>query len=296
MSSPFSTASDKPDQVTPIRWASPSPSMPAHSVRWSPARSSATSSRSGPMRSLGPGRSWRMATGRPARPAAERMRSTFSSCSSRLPWEKFRRATSAPASIIRASVSESRHAGPMVTTIFVRRTTTESRPSAGSARDERSVLHHGLAVGAQPAAVAQVADQIPVQRGLVRPARLGIRAPEREVDGSADLLVEQDRARGAVDAEVRAHPELAQAAGAGVGGQRALQVLVALLGPGGDDLAAAQLELDAGHGQARRAGGNGAAHPPLRRVLDRPGEDLAAGHVAPAVGVAPGAAVHAQPQ
>ena len=35
---------------------------------------------------------------------------------------------------------------------------------------------------------------------------------------------------------------------------------------------------------------------PFGRVLERAGEDLAAGHVAPAVGVDPGAAVDAQAQ
>ena len=43
------------------------------------------------------------------------------------------------------------------------------------------------------------------------------------MDGPADLLVEQDRAHRAVDAEVRADPDLAQAARAVVGGERALQ-------------------------------------------------------------------------
>ena len=42
----------------------------------------------------------------------------------------------------------------------------------------------------------------------------GIGAAEREVDGAADLLVEQDRADRAVDAEVRADAELAEEAGA----------------------------------------------------------------------------------
>ena len=49
-----------------------SPSGPQVKVTVSPGRSSATSSRSLPMRSFGPGRSWRIATGRPARPAALR--------------------------------------------------------------------------------------------------------------------------------------------------------------------------------------------------------------------------------
>ena len=81
-----------------------------------------------------------------------------------------------------------------------------------------------------PAAAAQVADEVPVQRGLVLAAGLGVRAAEREVDGAADLLVEEDRADRALDAEVRADAELAEEPRAGVGRERALEVLVALLG------------------------------------------------------------------
>ncbi len=73
------------------------------------------------MRILGPGRSWRIATWRPALEAAVRTRSAFSAWISRLPCEKFSRATSIPPSTIRASVSGSLEAGPMVATIFVRR-------------------------------------------------------------------------------------------------------------------------------------------------------------------------------
>ena len=62
-----------------------------------------------------------MATGRPARFAASRTRCAVSACSSALPWEKLRRATSIPASTIRTRTSGSRDAGPMVATIFVRR-------------------------------------------------------------------------------------------------------------------------------------------------------------------------------
>ena len=47
--------------------------------------------------------------------------------------------------------------------------------------------------------------------------------------GAADLLVEEDRAHRAVDAEVRADAELAEPPRAVVGGQRALEVGVAAL-------------------------------------------------------------------
>ena len=105
-----------------MRSASPAPSAPASNVTRSPGLSSATSS-SGPIRSLGPGRSWRIATGRSSRSAAARTRWAVRAFSSGVPWEKFSRTTSIPASIIRVSVSTSSEAGPIVATILVRRST-----------------------------------------------------------------------------------------------------------------------------------------------------------------------------
>ena len=66
--------------------------------------------------------------------------------------------------------------------------------------------------------------------GLVRAAGLGVAVADREVDGAADLLVEEDRADRAVDAEVGADAELAEEARAGVRVERGLQVGVAALG------------------------------------------------------------------
>ena len=97
---------------------------PHTNVTSSPGLSSAIPSLSAPMRSLGPGRSCRTATWRPARPAASRTASAVPACSSAVPWEKFRRATSIPASTMRTSTSGSREAGPMVATILVRRIPT----------------------------------------------------------------------------------------------------------------------------------------------------------------------------
>ncbi len=71
-----STASASPRQLTDIRVASPIRSDPHTSVSVSPTRSSAMSSLSAPIRSFGPGRSWRIATWRPAADAAARMRSS----------------------------------------------------------------------------------------------------------------------------------------------------------------------------------------------------------------------------
>src|SRR4051794_3882710 len=48
-----------------------------------------------------------------------------------------------------------------------------------------------VAVGEQPPAAAQVADHVPVHRGLVGATGLGIGAPDGKVHGAADLLVEE---------------------------------------------------------------------------------------------------------
>ena len=124
---------------------------------------------------------------------------------------------------------------------------------------------------------------------VVGAARLGIRGADREVDGAADLLVEEDRPDRPVDAEVRADAELAEPARALVGGERRPQVVLALARAGLHHAALAELELDPLDRHAARARGQREAGAALGGRLDRPGEDLAARHVALAVGVDPGA-------
>ena len=135
-----------------------------------------------------------------------------------------------------------------------------------------------------------------MQRADVLAARLGIRAPEREVHRPADLLVEEDRPDRPVDAEVRADADLAQPPGALVGRERAVEVGLPALGARGDDLAVAELQLDPGDLDPGGRGRDAEAHVPVGRRLVRAGEDLAGGHVALAVGVDPPAALHADLQ
>ena len=118
-----------------MRVASPgsSPSAP-QKVTTFPGLSSTRSSRRTPTRSLGPGRSCSSAMGRPARPAASRTRCAVSACCSCVPWLKFSRATSMPASTIRTRTSGSREAGPIVATIFVRRIARHGSSAAGPRR------------------------------------------------------------------------------------------------------------------------------------------------------------------
>src|SRR3712207_3580731 len=113
-----------------------------------------------------------------------------------------------------------------------------------------------------------------MQGRFVRAAGLRVGAAEREVDGAADLLVEQDLADGAVDARVRADAELADAAGAVVGGERRLQDLVSALRARRDDGALPELEFDPGDLDAARARGDVEPDAALGRRLDGAGEYL----------------------
>jgi hypothetical protein len=108
--------------------------------------------------------------------------------------------------------------------------------ASGSEPREAPVLLEDLAVRVQHAAGAEVADEVPVQGGDVRAAGLGVRPADGGVDGAADLLVEEDHADRAVDAEVRADADLAEEPRPVVRRERALEVVRAALGPVLDDL------------------------------------------------------------
>src|SRR5690606_2687517 len=73
------------------------------------------------MRIFGPCKSPNSATKRPWRAAMSRTNWARARCSSGVPWEKFRRATSSPARIIFSSTTGELLAGPRVATILVRR-------------------------------------------------------------------------------------------------------------------------------------------------------------------------------
>ena len=278
-----------------IRRASPSAACSPHTnVTWSPGLSSAMSSTSLPIRSLGPGRSCMIATGSPARFAASRTRDAVSACSSAVPCEKFSRATSMPASIMRTSTSGSREAGPIVATIFVRR--MARREGSGQARGTPSCwITSPSALRRPPARRSQIMSQCTADSFVA--AGLGIGAAERQVDGAADLLVEQDRPGRPVDAGVRADPDLAQQAGARVGVQRRQQVLLRRArrarpprGPSRNSSSIPATSTPRGlDGIVKRIR-------PSAESSTRAGEDLARRHVALAVGVDPGAAGDAEPQ
>src|SRR5690348_11878636 len=73
---------------------------------------------------------------------------------------------------------------------------------------EVPVLPDQLAVRVDLALLAQVADQVEVQCRAVEAAEVFEAHPEGEMDGAADLLVEEDVAREAVDLVVEAEGDL----------------------------------------------------------------------------------------
>jgi hypothetical protein len=90
-------------------------------VNGAPARSSTVPSANAPIRTLGPERSCRIATGIASSSARRRSRWMVSRCSSGVPWEKLSRATFIPAWRSALNASSVEVAGPIVATIFVRR-------------------------------------------------------------------------------------------------------------------------------------------------------------------------------
>ena len=106
-------------------------SMRVPSSRWTPPSGNSAA------RILGPGRSARMPTVRPASAATVRMRAMRSSDSSSGPCARERRAMSMPSSMRARRVDGDSEAGPMVATIFVR-------------RDMQRRLRHGATTPAAP--------------------------------------------------------------------------------------------------------------------------------------------------
>ena len=171
------------------------------------------------------------------------------------------------------------HVGGTVASSVVRRA-TRSTPSAW--------MTSPSALRRPPERRSQIMSQC--TRRLVRPAGLGIGAAEREVDGAADLLVEQDRPRRPVDAGLVPIPISPSRRAPGSVSSVASRYSWPRSARASTTRPGAELELDPGDLDAARARRDREADPALGGVLDRAGEDLARRHVAPAVGVDPGAA------
>src|SRR2546428_7824015 len=107
---------------------------------------------------------------------------------------------------------------------------------------ELTRLPHELAVGVDLAIRAEVADHVPMQARLVAAAELLEARPEREVHRAADLLVEQDVAREAVDLIVETEGGLTEDAVALVHVEERLQIVVPDPRLGLDDASVAEAQ------------------------------------------------------
>ena len=163
---------------------------------------------------------------------------------------------------------------------------------ARTARPGRS-----LAVGGQPPAGAQVADEVPVQRGLV----LRRRSPGTSGRARGARCRRSSRRRGS-RRSARSMPKFvpmpispSRRAPSSVASARCRYVVAALGGRGDDHPVANSSSTPA---TSTPAGDDGTAKRilPLALASLRAGEDLAAGHVALAVGVDPCAPLDAQRQ
>jgi len=128
-----------------------------------------------------------------------------------------------------------------------------------------------------------------VQRRAVAAAGGGVARAEREVDRADDLLVEEDIAGEAGHARIGAEGELAEPPRTVVHAEERLQQFVVPPGARLDHPPALETQAHIGHFLAAVDGGVGVADRPVGRILDRAGEDLAAGHVLVAVIADPGA-------
>src|SRR5215210_2335325 len=153
-----------------------------------------------------------------------------------------------------------------------------------------------LAVGVDLTLLAQVADDVPMQRRFVLRATVVEAGAQREVDGAADLLVEQDVPRPAIDLVVEAEGELAEGARPVVGVEKGAEVVGTSAGFGVHDAAALEAEPAVLDLAAVEPGRQREADLALGIGFDRAREDLAVRHVVGAVRRLPAAAGNPEPE
>src|SRR5438093_7838000 len=159
-----------------------------------------------------------------------------------------------------------------------------------------SRLPDELAVGIDLPIRAEVADHVPVQTGLVPAAELLEAGAEREVHRAADLLVEQDVTREAVDLVVQAEGDLAEDARPRVHVEERLQELVPLARIGADDATTLEAQANVLHPAPLEDGREREANFAFGFGLDGARDDLSVGHVQLAVRCEPLAARDAEAQ
>src|SRR4029077_5140012 len=184
-----------------------------------------------------------------------------------------------------------------------RTTTSANRRSRSDTLDRRLRLLEeaagtpaALPGGVDLALLAQIADEVPVQRRLVLRAEVGEARAEREVHGAADLLVEERVLREPVDLVVQSEGDLPEPTRASIHREQRVEVLAAARGLGLDDRSALEAEPDARNLPAMEERREGEADLALGDRLQRAREDLAVGHVVAAVRGVPTPAFDADAQ
>ena len=131
-----------------------------------------------------------------------------------------------------------------------------------STNQPESVFHDEPAVSRDPAFCPCVDDEVPMQGRSVDSTGLGVALTEREVDGPADLFVEENAAGEPVDPGVESESELAEPACSGVEVEHREQIIFSPAGACGDDSTLTELETDSdqshdrhGRQESRSAGG-----------------------------------------
>src|SRR4051794_32276853 len=156
--------------------------------------------------------------------------------------------------------------------------------------NELAVLEEQIAVDGKFAAIAQIANHVPMNGRFVLAACFGIASADRHMDGAADLLVEKDIAGEAVDIEVSANSELTEDSGSFIGLKDRIEVILATGGCGFGHLTGPKGEFDAlnfaAGGDHRITEGDMT----IDTIFDRTSEDFAVREVVCTVSVDPGAA------
>src|SRR3954471_7699066 len=155
---------------------------------------------------------------------------------------------------------------------------------------EAAVLPDQLAVSVHLAFLTEVADQVEVKRGPVPAAQVLEAHSEGQVHRAADLLVEEDVAREAVDLIVEPERELAHAGCSFVHREERLEVRLSTGGLGFDDAALFEPKPDVVHLATVEHGRKGEPDRAVDACLHRAGVDLAVRDVLTPVSRAPGSA------
>ena len=117
----------------------------------------------------------------------------------------------------------------------------------------------------------QIDHHVPVQAALIVVAGFGISGSEREVDGAADLFVEEGVAGVLRNAVVGADSAFTEESAAGVGVEHREKKILTLAGRGVDDISVAERQLRVGHFVAMMNGGETEVDLAFYAVDDRAG-------------------------